>query len=158
MTLKIRRAQSADREGVLHLLRQIAEYHREGRPDLFKAGSAKYSKEEFEEIIKDKNKPVFVATDKNNTVLGYIFCVIKSYKSHAIFNDYNTLYIDDFCVDENVRGQHIGRQLFETVKNYAKEIKVYNITLNVWEFNESAKKFYESCGLFTQRREMEVIL
>ena len=31
-------------------------------------------------------------------------------------NDRKTLYIDDLCVDETLRGQHIGRALFEAVK------------------------------------------
>ena len=47
------------------------------------------------------------------------------------FGDIKTLYIDDLCVDENVRGKSIGKQLFEHVKSYAKEIECYNITLNV---------------------------
>ena len=34
----------------------------------------------------------------------------------------------------------------------------HNITLNVWEFNASARGFYESLGYMTQRREMERVL
>ena len=34
----------------------------------------------------------------------------------------------------------------------------YNVTLNVWTCNESAMKFYESCGLKPQKIGMEVIL
>ena len=41
---------------------------------------------------------------------------------------FKTLYIDDLCVDENIRGQHIGRRLYEYVKQYAKETGCYNLT------------------------------
>ena len=158
MNVTIKKACSSDRNEILRLLKQISAYHQVGRPDIFRAGSAKYSEDEFEAILQDANKPVFVAADENNNVLGYVFCKVIHYKSHAVFNDFDSLYIDDFCVDESVRGKHIGKLLFETVKDYAKEIGVYNIDLNVWEFNENAKKFYESCGMTTQKRKMELIL
>jgi ribosomal protein S18 acetylase RimI-like enzyme len=34
----------------------------------------------------------------------------------------------------------------------------YNITLNVWEHNDTAKKFYESCGFGVQKYGLEVVL
>ncbi|MEI6578251.1 MAG: GNAT family N-acetyltransferase [Eubacteriales bacterium] len=158
MDVTIRKAQISDNKDVLRLLKQIAELHHIGRPDIFKGNTKKYTKQEFSKILKDKNKPVFVAVDENDNVLGYVFCMVINYKDHAVFNDYHSLYIDDFCVDESMRGQNIGKKLFDAVKIYAKEIGVYNIDLNVWEFNEGAIKFYEKCGFATQRRRLEIIL
>lgn len=54
--------------------------------------------------------------------------------------------------------QHIGRQLYDYVVAFAKEQGYYNLTLNVWNCNESAMKFYESCGLTPQKVGMETIL
>ena len=34
----------------------------------------------------------------------------------------------------------------------------YNVTLNVWECNPTAKKFYEKCGLSVLKTGMEQIL
>ena len=62
------------------------------------------------------------------------------------------------AVDENCRGQHIGSVLFEAVKKFAKEQGCYNVTLNVWECNPSARKFYEKAGLKPYKTGMEVIL
>ena len=72
--------------------------------------------------------------------------------------DIKTLYIDDLCVLENHRGQHVGTQIYEYVLNVARENGCYNVTLNVWECNPSAKKFYEKCGLQVQKIGMEIIL
>jgi ribosomal protein S18 acetylase RimI-like enzyme len=69
-----------------------------------------------------------------------------------------TLYIDDLCVDEKRRGQHVGRTIYEHVLSYAKDQGCYNVTLNVWECNESARKFYEKCGLHVLKTGMETIL
>ena len=72
--------------------------------------------------------------------------------------DIKTLYIDDLCVDETLRGKHIGKNLYEAVLIYAKEHDCYNVTLNVWACNTSAMRFYEACGLKPQKVGMEVIL
>lgn len=158
MDITIRKAQSSDSEGVLLLLEQIAELHHAGRPDIFKSNTKKYSKDDFAEILKDDAKPVFVAVDEDDNVLGYVFCMLSETKDHAVLKDIRSLYIDDFCVDTSLRGQHIGKKLFEAVKNYAFEIGAYNIDLNVWEFNEGAIEFYQKCGFVTQRRRMEMVV
>ena len=62
------------------------------------------------------------------------------------------------CVDEALRGQHIGRSLYEYVLQYAKEQGCYNVTLNVWAENKNAMRFYESCGLEPQKIGMEKII
>ncbi len=158
MTIQTRRAGIGDSTRIGELLTDIAALHHNGRPDMFKAGSRKYSGDEFAALLKDENRPVFVAADENGRVVGYCFCMIVRYAAHAVFNDCFTLYIDDFCVDRECRGRGVGRILFEAVKAYAREIGVYNIDLNVWEFNQSAIRFYESVGMTTQRRRMELIL
>ena len=154
----IRRAKETDMVGINQLLRQVLMVHHSGRPDLFKANAKKYTDEELAKLIKDDTKPIFVAVNEEEKVLGYAFCVMQQYQNHEIMTDIRTLYIDDLCVDEQLRGRHIGKQLYEYVLKFAKEQKFYNVTLNVWSLNESAMKFYESCGLTPQKIGMEQIL
>lgn len=66
--------------------------------------------------------------------------------------------IDDLCVDEKIRGKHIGRQLYNYVPDYARGSGCYNVTLNVWEGNDRAKSFYEAMGMKAQKTGMEQIL
>ena len=154
----IRRAKETDMEGINHLLRQVLMVHHNGRPDLFKANAKKYTDAQLEQLIQDDTKPIFVAVNEEENVLGYAFCVMQQYQNHEIMTDVRTLYIDDLCVDEHLRGQHIGKRLYEYVVNFAKEQNFYNVTLNVWYLNESAMKFYEACGLTPQKIGMEQIL
>ena len=79
-------------------------------------------------------------------------------KDDNVLTDIKNLYIDDLCVDENMRDKHIGTVIYDYVKKYAKEIGCYNLTLNVWSCNESAQKFYEKQGLKPQKTTMEMIL
>ncbi len=154
----IRRAKETDMPGINNLLRQVLMVHHNGRPDLFKANAKKYTDEQLAELIKDDTKPIFVCVDEEEIVLGYAFCIWQQHVNNEILTDIKTLYIDDLCVDETRRGQHIGKSLYEHVLAYAKENKFYNVTLNVWSLNESAMKFYEACGLVPQKVGMEHIL
>lgn len=129
------------------LLYQVERVHQQGRPDLFKEGAKKYTDNELKAMLKDKTKPIFAAVDENDVMKGYAFCVFQEHKGDNVLTDIKTLYIDDLCVDENCRGQHIGSVLYEAVKKFAKEQGCYNVTLNVWECNPSARKFYEKAGL-----------
>lgn len=154
----IRRATKNDINGIDKLLLQVLTVHHNDRPDLFKSNARKYNDDELINIINDDAKPIFVATDKHNNVLGYAFCIFQQHINDNILTDIKTLYIDDLCVDENTRGKHIGKQLYEYVLKFAKESGCYNVTLNVWACNESAKKFYEKQGLTPQKIGMEKIL
>lgn len=140
------------------LLYQVERVHQQGRPDLFKEGAKKYTDNELKDMLKDKTKPIFAAVDENDVMKGYAFCVFQEHKGDNVLTDIKTLYIDDLCVDENCRGQHIGSVLYEAVKKFAKEQGCYNVTLNVWECNPSARKFYGKAGLKPYKTGMEVIL
>lgn len=155
--MQIRRAEERDLKGLQSLLRQVLMVHHNGRPDLFKADCEKYTEEELIALIHDDSRPIFVGVNEQEEVLGYAFCIFQQHLNDNILTDIKTLYIDDLCVDENRRGQHIGKQLYEYVLAFAKEQGCYNVTLNVWSLNESAMKFYEVCGLKPQKVGMEII-
>lgn len=156
--MKVRMAEEKDIERIHSLLAQVAMVHHKGRPDLFKYGKSKYTDKELKEILADKNRPVLAAVDDNDCLQGYAFCVFQQYKDNNIMTDIKTLYIDDLCVEEKMRGMHIGKTLYNATLAFAREQGCYNVTLNVWSCNESAMKFYRSCGLHEQKTGMEVIL
>lgn len=156
--MNIRRAQEKDIERINKLLFQVNLIHHNGRPDLFKYGTRKYTDEQLMEIIKDDKRPILVAADEHDNVLGYAFCIFQQHVNDNILTDIKTLYIDDLCVDETLRGRHIGRTLYEAVLDFAREHECYNVTLNVWSCNESAMKFYESCGLKPYKVGMEKLI
>ena len=156
--IKIRKAIKKDINKINDLLMQVCLVHHQGRPDLFKYGAKKYTDEQLIEIINDPTKPILVAVDEADSVLGYAFCVFIQYIDNNILTDIKTLYIDDLCVDETIRGKHIGKALYNAVLDFARENSCYNVTLNVWSCNEGAMKFYESMGLIPQKISMEVIL
>ncbi len=156
--MSIRLAKEKDIKRINSLLHQVLDIHHNGRPDLFKGDVKKYTDAELIDIIKDPTKPIFVYVDEDDSAIGYAFCVFQQHISNNILTDIKTLYIDDLCVDKNIRGKHIGKSLYEYVLNYAKQNGCYNVTLNVWALNDGAIKFYEKCGMVPQKIGMETIL
>lgn len=154
----VRRAKKEDISEILELLIQVDMVHHNGRPDIFKGPATKYNAEELETIIADDSTPVFVCVNEDGKILGHAFCIHKQFKNDSVLTDIRTLYIDDICVDENIRGQKVGETLYNYVVEYAKAERFYNITLNVWSCNPGAVKFYETMGLKPQKIGMEYIL
>ncbi len=154
----IRKATSKDIPRLIALLYQVHRVHAEGRPDIFRLGNKKYTEEELEALLASELTPIYVAENENAYVCGYAFCVLQEIKDNISLMDRKTLYIDDLCVDETVRGQHIGTLLYEHVLSEAKRMGCYHVTLNVWCLNETAMRFYEKCGLTPLKITMEKIL
>ena len=139
------------------LLRQVCLVHHNGRPDLFNAGR-KYTDDELSMLLSDPDHPILVAVDEADVVQGYCFCVYQQPAPGGALKPVKSLYIDDLCVDESLRGKGIGKKLYAAALAMAREKGCYNVTLNVWSCNPTALRFYESLGLKPQKIGMETIL
>lgn len=156
--MRIRRAEEKDMVQVHHLLNEVLEIHARIRPDIFISGTTKYTDEELLEIFRDDNRPVFVAVDEKDQVLGYAFCAFQRQPFSTNMRDFKTLYIDDLCVDQKSRGHGTGKALYQFVCDFARKNGCYDITLNVWEGNDSARAFYDRMGLKVKETTLEHIL
>ena len=151
----IRRANTNDISQIINLLHQVNMVHHIIRPDLFKPHTTKYNEQELSKMLDNDNKPIFVYDDGG--VLGYAFCQISEVQNDILLQNTKTMYIDDICVDENARGKHVGKALFEFVRDYAQAIGCHNITLNVWTGNDAAQSFYKDMGMQVQKTTMELV-
>ena len=158
MDLTVRKATEKDIPKILDLLVQVDMVHHNGRPDIFKGPATKYDEEELRAVIHNEETPVFVCVDETNIPLGHAFCIHRQVVGDSVLTDIRTLYLDDICVDNDARGKHVGKTLYDYVVAYAKKQGFYNVTLNVWTCNQAAMKFYEAMGLKPQRIVMEMIL
>ena len=155
--MEIRLAEKKDIGGILKLLGQVNLVHHELRPDLFKVGT-KYDAKQLEEMIGIPEDPIFIYPGADGEVKGYLFCQSEEVEESPLRTGIRTLYIDDLCVDENARGEGVGRALYEHVLSYAREKGYYNITLHVWGGNSAAEHFYRKMGMRDQYICMEQVL
>ena len=155
--MEIRLANNTDIPVMIELLKQVGEVHHKIRPDLFRSGAQKYSENDLAELLQDEKRPIFVGVEEGK-MLGYCFCILEEVKDNPVLCDVKSLYIDDLCVDENIRGRHVGSRLYDHVCAYAKSIGCKSVTLNVWCGNDSAMAFYESRGMKPRKIYMETTL
>ena len=155
--MEIRLAKNSDIPGMIELLKQVGEVHHKIRPDLFRGGAQKYSEADLEQLLRDETRPIFVGVE-GGKMLGYCFCILEEVKDNPVLRDVKSLYIDDLCVDENIRGKHVGSRLYDHVCSYAREIGCRSVTLNVWCGNDSAMAFYQSRGMKPRKIYMETSL
>lgn len=159
--MQVRRAIDADIPGIDSCLSQVLEVHAQGRPDLFRSGTRKYGDDELREIIADDRRPVFVAVNEDaapGDILGYGFCIVEDHAHSNNLQPIRTLYVDDICVDEGARGHGVATAIYRHIIAFARGSGFHNVTLNVWECNPGARKFYEAMGMSVQKTCMEQVL
>ena len=158
MNTMIRKAEARDSGALLKLLEAIAALHHAGRPDIFKAGGKKYTEQELADILRDENRPIFVADDGTGAVLGYAFCIVRESAETGVLNARKVLYLDDLYLNEAHRGHGLGRLLMDAVKEYGAQIGADTLELNVWSFNQKAAAFYAHLGFTPQKSTLEMPL
>ena len=152
MNLQIRQAVQSDIPALQSLLLQVEAIHYAGRPDIFKDGGVKFTNEQLAQLLCDPTRPIFCAVN-DGQVVGYVFCIITEIKGDPMLRDAKTLHLEDVCVDKSCRDL-----LVEYVKTYARENDFTRIDLDVWEFNDRAREFYEKHGFGVQKRRMDLVL
>ncbi|NLZ16017.1 MAG: GNAT family N-acetyltransferase [Erysipelotrichaceae bacterium] len=156
--MTIRKAKEKDIPRLLDLLSQVLEIHAQIRPDIFVSGTTKYNQTELQKLLELEDYFIYVCANELDNVIAYIFCELRKTRNLNFMVPAKTLFIEDFCVDEACRGQHIGTTLFDFVKAEAKRLGCNDICLNVWENNTLAKKFYDAMGFKPKSSQMEYIL
>ena len=151
----IRKATKQDIDGINKLLYQIDKLHADIRPDIFAPSGKKYTDEELADIIEEGKDPIYVY-EENGEIKGHLFCIIKIREPNEGRKGEKEFYIDDICVDENARGQGIGKALFDFAKALAASEACDAITLNVWNGNDDAEAFYKKMGMSVRKTKLEL--
>ena len=141
MQYSIRALTTSDFDELLRLFQEFA--HFEKRPDQMKNTVANMAAE----------APFllgFVVEDNNQVLVGYV----------TYFYTYHTwsgkgMYMDDLYVQEQHRGQGLGKMLLEKVIELAEAESCHNLRWLVSNWNTKAMDFYESIGADITNNELQ---
>ena len=97
-----------------------------------------YDEGYLDHYFADKENVILVA-ESDSKVIGFI-----SVEVHREEHEY--IYLDDFSVSKNYRGNGIGNSLLKEAEEYGKFVKVTASLLHVEKTNERAFKFYKRNG------------
>ena len=152
----IRKIVEKDYEELKKLVYQVHELHYSNRPDIYIDGDP-LPLEYFNGILNDNTAFNYVYVE-NDKIYGLLIETKKSNRAIPISKQRTTYFIEDIVVDKNYRRKGIGKKLYCFLKDKANEENIDAIELNVWAFNESAIKFYESLGMSVKNMKLEHLL
>lgn len=135
MSFTIRKAERTDMPTVMSLIRELAEY--EKMTDQVSATA-----ETLEASIFDRNEACALVLEEDGEAIGYaIYCFnFSTFKGRA------GLYLEDIYIRPQNRGNGYGTQVFEYLKNTAKELGCPRMDWVCLDWNEPSLKFYKGMG------------
>jgi ribosomal protein S18 acetylase RimI-like enzyme len=152
-TMTIRPACQEDYAEFVRLERQIAQLHCDAYPDIFKPTTDRGEKE-FRELLKDADWDLLVAA-QGDVLLGFASCHVREQSESDSTYARREFKLASLCVEEAHRGEGIGSALLTRSMAIAKERGFPRLALNVWGFNEAARRFYEKHGFHAVRTWMD---
>jgi len=137
------------------LVSEIHKLHLSHRPDIYNEGnSLPYAY--FKSIIESSNS-LNIAYEEDNHLVGLLIATKKTSRPIPIMKERTTYFIEDLVVTKKYQKKGIGRELYYYLLEKAKEEQCTAIELNVWSFNTSALKFYESLGMSVKNLTLEQV-
>ena len=132
MKVKIRKGLKSDLPSVLALIKELAEF--EKAPD-----EVCVTLEELEEDGFGQHPYYwFIVAEYKEEIIGLSFYFIRYSTWKGRF-----LFLEDFVVKEDFRGQGVGAQLFEETIRIAQRLEVKGMVWQVLDWNEDAIRFYK---------------
>ena len=132
MEVKIRRGQKADLPCVLALIKELAEFEK-----ALDEVSVTLEELENDGFGQHPYYWINVAIHKDKIIgLSFYFIRYSTWKGRFLF-------LEDFVVKEDYRGQGVGAQLFEETIRIAQRLKVKGMVWQVVDWNEDAIRFYK---------------
>ena len=140
-----------DRTHVDRLAKQVHEMHIQWRPDIYRMPEELFPEERFAELI--ANRELYVAK-LGGRVVGYAQTCIRVHDLPELVRR-KVFYLNQLCVDEELRGHGIGTQMMEELRVLARAFGCTDMQLNVYPQNDAAVSFYQKCGFMIQNINMQ---
>ena len=135
MSYEIRRATAADKPEWLRM-RQMLWYHL----------PADYLQSDLDTILEDRKRAAFVAAQGDGSLVAFIETSLRDYAEGCQTSPIG--YIEAWYVDENIRGQKLGREMNVTAENWAREKGCSEMGSDTWLENESSIDAHKKTGYF----------
>lgn len=133
MTFTIRRATQEDKDSWVRM-----------RQGLWPDAPLEYLNYDLDEILSDPRRAVFVATRADGSLVAFIEASLREFAEGCETSPVG--YIEAWFVDENIRGQKLGRELILTAENWARGHGCTEMGSDTWLENEVSIQAHRKTG------------
>lgn len=157
MEITVRKAKRSELEQINQLRKTVNTLHVNGRPDIFREGFCEQLQQHVYACFEEEEFDVLAAAMAGE-ICGY--AIVKYVeKPLSPYNNARRIYqVEEFGVAEQARRRGVATALMDYMRQDAIAKGYDRIELDVWEFNENARAFYEAVGFQTYRRYLEMPL
>ena len=144
MEFEIRQAKVRDAKALAHLCGTVQRLHAQARPQIYKPYVENDQKliDWYIHFLRHRPSIGFIA-ESSETPVGYVLGITGESDETAFTYPRTYLHIDQMSVDEAWQRSGVGSALMERILQYAQEIDVQMVSLDVAEFNTAALEFYK---------------
>jgi ribosomal protein S18 acetylase RimI-like enzyme len=151
--LEYREANAQDLAGICALGSEVNALHHSARPEVFAADIPPERNQEVWRASLDQERATTFVAAAGSTLAGFVTVAIVD-EASPLFRPVRYAKVGTVGVGEAFRGQGIGRALMTRVENWARVHGATEVHLNVWDFNERARRLYEELGYVVRSHHM----
>lgn len=146
MSTVVRRASEADAAAISALNADVHEIHAAALPDLFKPPSAEsFPAEMVTALIRAPENLVFLA-ELDLAPIGYAYAEVIRRAETPFRTAQEMVYLHHISVRPAHRRKGVGNALVQAVRAAGRELGITLLALDVWTFNEPARRFFGRQG------------
>ena len=135
MSYDIRRATAADKSEWVRM-----------RQMLWPEAPVDYLQSDLDKILGSKKWAVFVASRADGSLVAFVETSLRDYAEGCETSPVG--YIEAWFVDENIRGQKLGREMILTAEDWAREKGCTEMGSDTWLENEASINAHVKTGYY----------
>jgi len=153
----IRPAIRADYPALVPIAQEILDLHAVALPEVFRASGDPLHEMYFRDLLTSGSGAIYVA-DSAGVIVGFAALAVRDTPAYGMLVRRKIATLESLVVTAAYRGTGVGHALFQACVAWAERQGADSLDLIVWEFNESARLFYEQHGMSTLNRTMTLPL
>ena len=129
-------------------------FHKQAAPEFFRmTDSPPPTRAIIEDLFGDGQGAWFLA-EVDGRIVGFVTVRLRPAADEPFLVPEVRAHVESLGLLPAWHRRGIGRQLMETVEQWARQHDARRITLNVWEFNDGALQLYDTLGYTTFSRNL----
>ncbi len=146
----IRPASRHEHDRLRDLFRELDEFHRLARPDIFRRPTGPQRSAEFlDATISGPDSTILVAEAPTKQLIGLVTLFVRTLPASIVRDEQRFVQLDNLVVRADARRQGVGRLLVAASAAWSANVDAPMIEVSVWSFNAAGKSLYHATGFET---------